>query len=351
MKLSILRYLAVSASIILLGATILAAVPAGGYHLLKKFSFGAAPGGSEYFDYINVDAAARRVYLSHGAEFIVVDADKGDTLGVISGLKRGHGIALVPELNRGFISDGGAAQIVIIDLKTLKTTGQIDGANGADSIIYDPSSKHVFVFSGSAKSATVIDPAKGTVIATLLLEGGPEQAVADGKGMIYNCLESTNEVIAIDSSDLKIKSRWPVAPAGLPVSIAMDRAHRRLFIGARNPKVLIVMDADSGKIIGQPFPIGERVDTNVFDSGTGMIAAATGEGLLNIFHEDAPDKISEVETVKTEFGARTMGLDPKTHKLYLVTTDFGPAPAPTAQQPNPQPVATPGTFRLLIYTR
>jgi YVTN family beta-propeller protein len=266
-------------------------------------------------------------------------------------MKRDHGVALVPEVNRGFISDGGAAQIIMFDLKTLKTIGQIKGENDADWILYDPASKRVFVFNGEAKSASVIDPEKGAVIATLDLGGAPEQAVADGKGMIYDNIESNNEVVAIDSRDLKIKSRWPVAPAGQPVSIAMDRVHRRLFIGGRNAKMLVVMDADTGKIIGEPFPIGGGVDTNVFDPGTGLIAAATRDGLLHIFHEDSPDKISVVEVVKTEFGAKTMGLDPKTHNLYLTTSDFGPAPPATESRPNPQPVATPGTFHLLIYGR
>jgi YVTN family beta-propeller protein len=351
MNFSGLRGLALGLSILLIGACVLAESPVGGYHLLKKIPFGAAPGDSEYFDYINIDATARRVYLAHGTEFIVVDAEEGATVGTISGLKRSHGVALVPELNRGFISDGSAGQIVVFDLKTLKTVGQIKGEAGADSIIYDPASKRVFAFNGTPNSATVIDPAKGTVIATMPLGGAPEQAVADAKGMIYDNLEDTNEVIAIDSRDLKIKSRWPVAPAGQPVSIAIDRVHRRLFIGGRNPKLLVVMDADTGKMIGQPFPIGDRVDANVYDPETGLIAAATREGTLHIFHEDSLDKYSVVETVKTEFGAKTMGLDPKTHNLYLTTSDFGPAPAPTAQQPNSQPVAIPGTFRLLIYGR
>jgi YVTN family beta-propeller protein len=351
MKFSSLARIALVVSILLLGAYAFAGPQKGGYHLLKKVPFGAAPGNTEYFDYINFDPVARRAYLSHGTEFIVYDADKGTTVGTIPGFKRNHGVALVPEVNRGFITDGSAAQIVMFDLKTLKTLGEIKGENDADSIFYDPASKHVFVFNGASKNSTVIDPAKGTVIATLPLGGAPEQAVADGKGMIYDNLEDTNEVIAIDTRDLVIKSRWPVAPAGQPVSIAMDRAHRRLFIGGRNPKMLVVMDADTGKIIGQPFPIGDRVDANVFDPETALIAAATREGTLHIFHEDSPDKYSVAETVKTEFGAKTMGLDPKTHNLYLTTSDFGPAPAPTAQQPNPQPVATPGTFRLLIYGR
>jgi YVTN family beta-propeller protein len=254
---------------------------------------------------------------------------------------------------RNWISNraGDAAQITIFDLKTLKPIGQIKGEDGADSIIYDPASGHVFVFNGASKTATVIDPGTGTVIASLPLGGAPEQAVADGKGIIYDNLEDTNELIAIDSRDLKIKSRRPVAPAGQPVSIAMDAVHRRLFIGGRNPKMLVVMDADGGKIIGQPFPIGDRVDANVYDSETGLIAAATREGTIHIIHEDSPDQYGAIETVKTEFGAKTMGLDPKTHRLYLTTSDFGPAPAATAQHRNPQPVATPGTFRLLIYGR
>src|SRR3984893_14928919 len=334
MKFSRLRCLALGLPILLIGVYALAVSPAGDYHLLKKIPFGAAPGGSEYFDYINFDAAARRVYLSHGTEFIVVDADKGTTVGTISGLKRSHGVALVPELSRGFISDGGAAQIVIFDLKTLKTIGQIKGEDDADSIIYDPASKHVFVFNGTPKSATVIDPAKGTVVATMPLGGAPEQAVADGKCMIYDNLEDMKELIAIDSRDLKIKSRWPLAPAGQPVSIAIDRVHRRLFIGGRKPKMGVIMDGDSGEIIGQPFPVGDRVDANVYDPETGLIAAATREGTLHIVHEDSPDKYSVVETVKTEFGAKTMGLDPQTHNLYLDTSDFGPPPAPTAEQPN-----------------
>jgi YVTN family beta-propeller protein len=264
-------------------------------------------------------------------------------------LKRCHGIVVLNDLGRGFITDGDAGQVVIFDLKTFKKVGEVKADADADSIIYDSVSKQVFVFNGRPKSSTVIDPVKGTVIATIPLGGAPEQAVADGKGVIYDNLEDTNEVVAIDSRTLKIKSRWPVAPAGQPVAIAMDRQHRRLFISGRNPKLLVVMDADTGKIIGQPFPIGDRVDTNIYDPETGMIAASTREGTIHIFHEDSPDKLSIVETVKTEFGAKTMGHDPKTHNLYVDTSDFGPAPSPTPQQPNPQPVAKPGTFRLLIY--
>jgi YVTN family beta-propeller protein len=350
MKASDLGRAAVCLCFLSLGAYVLATPPAGGYHLVKRIPLGAAEGGGEYFDYITVDPAARRVYLSHGTEVNVLDADSGTVVGNIAGLKRDHGVALVPDLGRGFISDGNMGQAVIFDLKTFKKIGQVKAEADADSIIYDPASKRIFVFNGEPKSSTVIDPANGAVIATIPLGGAPEQAVADGEGTIYDNLEDTNEVIALDSRTLKIKARWPVAPAGQPVSMAMDRRHRRLFIGGRNPKLFVVMDADTGKIIGQPFPIGDRVDTTVFDPETGLVACSTREGTIHIFHEDSPDKFSAVETVKTEFGAKTMALDPKTHNLFVDTSDFE-TPAATAKQPNPQPRAVPGTFRLLIYGR
>lgn len=350
MKRSTVARVALGSSLLLICAYVVA-FQGGAYHLLKKIPLGAAEGGGEYFDYITFDAAARRVYLSHGTEVKVLNADSGSVVGTITGLKRDHGVALVPELGRGFITDGDAKQIVMFDLKTLKTTGQLKGEADADSILYEPVSKRIFVFNGEPKSCTVIDPAKGEVVATLPLGGAPEQAVADGKGMINDNLEDTNEVIAINSRTLKIESRWPVAPAAQPVSIAMDRAHGRLFIGGRNPKLLVVMDADNGKIIGQPFPIGARVDANVFDPETALVASATGDGTIHIVHEDSPDKFSMVETVRTEFGAKTMALDPKTHNLLVDTSDFdSPGPA-TAKQPNPPRRARPGTFRLLIYGR
>lgn len=324
--------LAVGSCFLLAACSVFAFQAIGGYHLLKKVAFGAAEGGGEYFDYIAVDAAARRAYLSHGTEFKVIDADSGAVVGNITGLQRDHGVALVPELGRGFISDGDAGQAVIFDMKTLKTVGQVKADRDADSILYDPASKRIFVFNGEPNSCTVIDPAKETVVATLPLGGAPEQAVADGKGMIYDNLEDKNEVIAIDSRTLKITARWPVAPAGQPVSIAMDREHRRLFIAGRNPQLVVVMNADNGKIVGPSFPIGARVDATVFDPATGLVASSTGEGTIHIFHEDSPDKLSAVETVKTEFGAKTMALDLQTHHLLVDTADFELPPPSPAQK-------------------
>jgi hypothetical protein len=337
---------AVGIAFLFLGAYALAYQPAAGYHLIKRIPLSAAEGGGEYFDYITFDAAARRVYLSHGTEVKVLNGDTWAVVGTITGLKRCHGIALVPELGRGFISDGDAGEVVIFDLKTLKTTGRVKADDDADSILYDPVSKRVFVFNGRPGSAIVIDPAAGKAVATLALGGAPEQAVADGKGTIFDNLEDKNEVIAIDTRALKITARWPVAPVGQPVSIAMDRQHRRLFLAGRNASLLIAMDADNGKIIGPPFPIGARVDGNVFDPETGLVASATGDGAIHIFHEDSPDKLTAVETVKTEYGAKTMALDPQKHYFLVDTADFDPPTGGKGQRK-----ARPGTYHLLVYGR
>jgi YVTN family beta-propeller protein len=332
-----------------LGGLALARVPDGGYHLLKKYDLGAAPGGKEYWDYITLDAATHRLYISHNTEVKIVDADNGSVVGSIPDLKRVHGIALVPDLGRGFISDGGADEAVVFDLKTLKVTNHIKTGGNPDCIIYDPASKHVFTMNGKTNNSSVIDPSSLAVIATIPMGGRPEYAVADGKGMVYDNIEDKNEVVALDSRANVVKARWPIAPAAEATAIDMDVQHKRLFIGGRN-KILAMMDADTGKVI-QTFPIGSGVDTNTYEPETGLLFTAVREGVLHIFHEDSPDKFSVVETVKTEFGARNMALDPKTHKLFIDTADFGPAPAPTTEQPNPQPTPVSGTFRLLVYGR
>jgi DNA-binding beta-propeller fold protein YncE len=332
-----------------LGVLAFAASAKGGYHLLKKYTFGAAEGSTrEYFDYITVDSSARRVYLSHGTEVKVIDADSGALVGNITGLKQDHGVALAHEFGRGFISDGGEGKVVIFDLKTLKPIGDAKADKDADCVIYDPASKRVFVMNGDPHSSTVIDAKTGAAAGTIDLGGGPEFAVADGKGTVYVNLEDKNEVVAIDSGTLKIKSRWPVAPAGGPTALALDQEHRRLFSAGREPQMLVVMDADNGHVI-QSFPISAGVDAAAYDPETGLLFASTREGMIHVFHEDSPDKFSEVETVKTEFGAKTMGLDTKTHHLFVDTADFSAPANPTPGQPQPRRTAVPGTFRALVY--
>jgi outer membrane protein assembly factor BamB len=196
----------------------------------------------------------------------------------------------------------------------------------------------------------VIDAKTGSVVGTIELGGVPEFAVADGAGTVYVNIEDKNELVAIDSATLKIKSRWPVAPAGAPTALAMDVKHKRLFSTGRKPQMLVVMDADSGKVI-QSFPISAGVDAAAFEPETGLLFASTREGMIHVYHEDSPDKFSEVETVKTEFGAKTMGLDTKTHNLFVDTADFAAPAAPTAERPNPPRTAVQGTFRVLVYGR
>src|SRR3981081_3937602 len=261
----------------LFGAVALASPPS--YHLIKKIPLGAAPGGGEYFDYVTIDAAARRVYLSHGAEVKVLDADNFSVVGTISGLKRCHGIVVLPELGKGFITDGDAAQVAVFDLKSLKITGKIKNSPDTDSIVYDPASKLIFTFNGDSKNATVIDPVKETVVKVIDMGGAPEQPVADGKGSIYDNNEEKNDVAVIDTKTLTVKARWPVAPAGSPVAMDMDREHRRLFSSGRDPSFLVMMDADSGKVL-QSLPISSGVDANIFEPETGWLFVATRAGTL-----------------------------------------------------------------------
>src|SRR5437667_1423139 len=244
------------------GGLVVAAPPKGGYHLLKKYELGLAPGGKEYWDYMTFDASTRRLFISHNTEVKVVNADTGTIIGSIPDLKRVHGIALVPDLGRGFVSDGGADEAVIFDLKTLKVTGHIKTGGNPDCILYDPASKHIFTMNGKSNDASVIDPATGMVVATIPMGGRPEYAVADGKGMIYDNIEDKDEVVALDSLAHAVKARWPIPHARGATAMDMYVQHRRLFIGGRN-KVLAIMDADSGKVL-QTFPIGDGVDTIIY---------------------------------------------------------------------------------------
>jgi DNA-binding beta-propeller fold protein YncE len=352
MKQVSLRVVAAMLCSLLFALPVLAGDQFGGYHLLQKVPLGSATKGAqrEYFDYITVDAAERRIYLSHGTEVMVVNADDYSVIGTIPGLKLAHGTLLLKDLGRGFISDGGGDRVVIFDLKSLKTLGEIKAGGNPDCIMYDSASKHIFTFNGKTEDSSVIDPATAAVIGTVPMGGRAEFAAADGNGMVYDNIEDTNETVALDSRSLKVKARWPLAPAGTPTALAMDVKHRRLFIGGRN-KILAIMNADDGKIL-QTFPITTGVDTIIFDADSGLIYASTREA-IHIFHEDNPNKFTEVETVKTEFGAKTMGLDISTHRLFVDTADFGPLPPATPDEPHPESerVPVPGTFRLLIYGR
>jgi DNA-binding beta-propeller fold protein YncE len=363
MKFSSFGRLTVGLFFILLGAGCLLGIraqqkaPAPGYHLVKTIPLPPAPGGDEYYDYITIDADARRVYASHGTEVVVLNADDYSVVGKISGLTRCHGVAIVKELGKGFITDGdsrpGATvqKVAIFDLKTLKVTGEVNTNQAdTDALIYEPVTKHIYTFNGDSHNTTVIDPVKQAAITNIDLGGNVEFPAVDGKGMIYDNNPGTNTVVAIDARTNTVKTRWPTAPEGQPVSMAMDQKTRRLFSAGRNPQFVVMMDADTGKVI-QSYPISGGVDANAFEPSTGLLFVSTREGMIHIYHEDSPDKLSEVETVKSEYGAKTIQVDPKTHKLFLTTSDFNPPAAPTEKQPHPLATPKPGNFRVLVFGR
>lgn len=306
--------------IMLLVCLVMAAIPLlsqESYHLIKKIPVPGQGG----FDYLFIDESARRLYVSHGTQVEVLDVDSGNIVGKIPNTLGVHGIAIAPELGVGFVSDGQTSTVTVFDLKTLKTTGEIPTGKKPDAIIYDPATSQVFAFNGGSDSTTVISAADSKVKATVDLGGGPEFAVADGNGFVFNNLEDKNELIKIDARKDSVEQRWPLAPCEAPSSMAMDKANRRIFIGCRS-KVMAVVDADSGKVI-TTVPIGDHVDASAFDPESKLIFNSNGEGTISIIHEDSKDKYSVVQTVKTVPRARTMALDLKTHQAFLSTIEDG----------------------------
>jgi DNA-binding beta-propeller fold protein YncE len=277
--------------------------------------------GQGGWDYLTVDEGARRVYVSHGTQVEVIDADSGAIVGKIENTPGVHGIAIAPDLGRGFVSNGQSSTVIIFDLKTLKSIGEVRVGKKPDAIIYDSATSRVFVFNGDGNSATAIQAADGKVAGTVDLGGGPEFAVADGAGYIYDNLEDAGLVLKINARSLKVEQRWPTAPCASPSSMAMDRPNRRLFIGCRS-KVMAVMNADTGQVI-TTLPIGDHVDASAFDPESRLIFNSNGEGTITVIREDGPDKYSVVQTVKTLPKAKTMALDPKTHQLFLSTAEGG----------------------------
>jgi hypothetical protein len=315
-----------------------------GYHLLKKIPLG----GEGFWDYIIFDSPTRRLFISRGTKVVVLDVDSGKTVGEIPNTDGVHGIALASDLGRGFTSNGRAGTVTIFDLKTLQVIGSVQAGTNPDAIIYDPASKRVFAMNGRSKNATAIDAATGNVAGTIPVDGKPEFAVADGAGHVYVNIEDKSEEQQIDSQNLKVTATWPLAPCEEPSGLAMDIANRRLFAGCDN-KMMGVIDAGTGKVVATP-SIGEGVDADAFDPGTGYAFASNGgSGTLTVVHEDSPDKYSVVEDVPTQAHARTMALDPKTHEVFLVTADFGPAPVPTADNAHPRPTMVKDSFVVLVF--
>src|ERR1700735_5061596 len=315
-----------------------------GYHLLKKSQLG----GEGFWDYIIFDSPTRRLFISRGTKVVVLDVDSGKTVGEIPNADGVHGIALAQDLNRGFTSNGRAGTVTIFDLKTLQVIDTVQAGTNPDAIVYDPASKRVFAMNGRSSNSTAIDAATGKVVGTIALAGKPEFAVSDGAGHVYVNIEDKSEMWQIDSQKLTATTHWSLAPCKEPSGLAMDLDHRRLFSGCDN-KMVTVVDADTGKVIATP-EIGDGVDANGFDPGTGFVFSSNGEsGTLTVIHEDTPDKYTVVENVSTQKSARTMTLDPKTHEVFTVAAQSGPRPAAPQEPPRPRPPILPNSFVVLIY--
>ena len=305
-------------------------------------------GGEGGWDILTVDSAARRLYLSHATKIIVVDLAQNAIVGEIADTPGVHGFVAVPELQRGFSSNGKEAKSSVIDLKTLSTISKIDTGENPDALVYEPRRGEVYIFNHTGKSATVINAKTATVVATIPLEGSPEFAVADSAtGHVYCNLEDKSEVAVIDTTKHEVTARWPLSPGEEPTGIALDAAHHRLFVTCHN-KMMEMLDSTTGKVLAT-VPIGAGVDGCAFDDATQVAFASCGEGTATIAKEETPEKLSVVQTLKTERGARTIALDPKTHRIYLPTAQFEPAPSPSPGASPGRPKIVPNTLKLLVY--
>jgi DNA-binding beta-propeller fold protein YncE len=327
-------------------AAVAVAAAGPGYHVVKTYKLGGEGG----WDYLTVDASTRRFYISRGTHVIVLDADSGKNVGDIPDTPGVHGIALAPELGKGFVSNGREGTVTVFDLGTLAPSGsKIKVGENPDAILYEPTTKRVFTFNGRSQDSTAIDAASGKVLGTIKLDGKPEFAASDAKGEVFVNIEDKSELTVIDPNKLEVKAKRPLAPCTEPSGLAIDRKNRRLFVGCDN-KMMAIVDADSGKVLATP-SIGEGVDATAYDDETGLAFASCGEGVLTVVKEESPEKFSVVENVKTEPGARTMALDTKTHNVFTVTAKFGPPPAATADNPHPRRTILPDTFEVLVLAK
>jgi len=314
------------------------------YHFLKEIPVGGEGG----WDYLSIDETARRLYVSHDPKVVVIDLEKDTVVGEIADTPGVHGFAIAPELGRGFSSNGKENKTSIVDLKTLKTLSKVETGENPDAILYEPGHQEVYTFNGRGRSATVFDAKSGNVVATMPLPGKPEFATADpAAGRVYCNIEDKSEVVAIDTKEHKAVNTWPIAPGEEASGMAIDLTHHRLFLGCGN-KLMVMMDSQNGKVLAS-VPIGAGVDANAFDPGAQLAFSSNREGTTTIAHEDGPDKLTVVQTLKTEPGARTMALDPKTHKIYLATAKFEAASEQPSTGKRQRPKMIPGTFKIMVY--
>lgn len=316
--------------------------PASGYRVLSRWQLGGTGG----WDYLSFDAQRRHLFVSRGNRVLVLDADNGKQVGTIADTDGVHGIALAPDLDRGFTSDGKSASVTVFDLATLKTVAVVSGTGkNPDAIVYDPSSHHVFTFNGHSNSASVIDTTKNLVIDTIPLPGRPEFAVADGAGHVYANIEDKSELVQIDSHTDKLLHTWPLAPCHSPSSLAIDTAHHRLFSVCDN-NLMAVLDARDGQRVAM-VPIGDDPDAVVFNPATSMIYSANGgSGTITAVHENSPDQYRVTATIPTQRSARTLALDPQKHRLYLSAAQWS-----KTTKANGRHDIVPGSFSVLVVGR
>lgn len=329
------------------GAAPLAAQSAAApYHTVAAHTLGGDGG----WDYISLDTVHHRIFVARSDRVMVIDEESGKLLAEIPGLHRTHGVAFSYATGHGFVTGSGDSSVTMFDLATYKVLGSAKADAGADALIFDPASSHVMSFNGGANTSTVFDSKTGKRLASIPLGGRPEFAVSDGNGKVFVNLEDSSAMDEIDVKTNRVTRHWALAPCESPSGLAIDVAHHRLFSGCENP-LMAVSDYDAGKVIAT-VPIGKGVDANRFDAGTGLAFASNGEGTITVVREESPNKFSVQQTIATAPGARTMELDPTSHKLFTVTARFGPAPEQaTPENPRRRPPILPDSFVLLVLGR
>jgi DNA-binding beta-propeller fold protein YncE len=316
-------------------------------------------GGEGGWDYLTADAASKRLYVSRSNHIIVLDTESEKVVGELAGTPGVHGIAVVPELNKGFTSNGGDDTVTAFDLKTLKAVGRVKVGGRPDAIMFEPTANRVFTFNHGSNDATAVDPSGVTVAGTVALGGVPEAAVADGKGHVFVNIMDKNEVVEFDAQGLRALNRWSLLPGQRPTGLAMDRERRRLYSVCGN-QTMIVLDADSGHVLAT-LPIGTGSDGCAFDPGRGLAYSSNGgEGTLTVVKEAKPGQFRVAATIPTQPSARTTALDPQTHRIYLAAATYAPvsapevkavakkAPAGAAKGAGRRRSIVPGSFAILV---
>lgn len=314
------------------------------YHVTAQWKIGGDGG----WDYLAVDPMSKLLYVTRGAHVLVIDTKTGTVKTDITGLKGTHGVAFDTAGKFGYISDGAANEVVVFDRKTNTIVDRISAGTNPDGILFEPVTQTVWAFNGRSKNATVIDSSTHKAIATIALPGKPEFPVADGKGSIYDNIEDLSQIVHIDAKSHTVLAAWPIAPCEGPSGLAIDRQHSRLF--AVCDSKMAVVDAGTGKLIATP-AIGDGPDAAGFDAKHQLAFSSNGEGTLTVVHENSPNSYAVLQTLPTKRGARTMALDEAMGKIYVVSADFGPRPAATAEQPHPRPSIVPGSFVVMVISR